>query len=460
MDDLGRAQDQLAEALRRAQAGEDRDLAHRIRDEGMRFVQVMTGLLRMTRVHALDNQAFIKPIEEFGRSLYEMTALLGAVHVVTVEEQVYVNDVRLRLDSQSDQGLSTLLRRHRLGGISFHGPLSRNEIHSLLTVFADRPAARAPRHALRRALQGVGITNVELFGLFRFRDVGDDYGRIIDAEKALAQARRNIDEAWDNLSAGRIPNPLPLRRSVTELLEGGLRAEGVWDGALRSFDRHCTRVARVALILGEAIGLSDAQLQDLGVTAMMHDVGYAAREGAVEAEDGRPHHPGYPPPFARHGASGLRVLMRQRGFHEARVHRMLAVLEHHRDLDHRRMPSLFGRILRIAEDYDNFSTSKVCKGSPALALRHMRPGVGKAYDPLLFQALVNRLGAFPPGTLLRLEDGRLVQSVSLCRGPSSFDKPACVVVQLADGCAPLEEEKVDLCFEGKVVGLSGYAIED
>ena len=335
-----------------------------------------------------------------------------------------------------------------------------NEIHSLLTVFARRPADQAPRRALRRGLQGVGITNVELWGLFRFRNVGDDYGRIIDADKALAQARRNIDEAWDNLSAGRIPNPLPLRRSVTELLEGGLRAEGVWDGTSRDFDRHCTRVARVALILGEAIGLSDAQLQDLGVTAMMHDVGYAAREGAVEAGDGRHHHPGYPPPFQRHGAAGLRVLMRQRGFHEARVHRMLAVLEHHRDLDHPRMPSLFGRILRIAEDYDNFSTSKACKGSPALALRRMKAGVGKAYDPLLFQALVNRLGAYPPGTLLRLADGRTVQSVSLCRGPSSFDKPTCKVVILADGCVPLDDQRVDLCFEGEVAGLGCYALED
>jgi HD-GYP domain-containing protein (c-di-GMP phosphodiesterase class II) len=459
VNDLQLAQQRLGAALAKAQAGEDRDLAHRIRDEGIRFVQVLTALLRMTRVHALDNQAFAKPLEEFQRSLVEMTALLGAVHVVTVEQQVYVNDVRLRLDSQSDQGLSTLLKRHRMGGISFHGALTRNAIHGLLSAFAEQPAASAPRRTLGKRLQALGITNVELFGTFRFRDVGDDYGRIIDAEKALAQARRNIDDAWENLSAGRIPNPLPLRRSITEILEGGLRAEGVWDGGSRSFDRHCTRVARVALILGEAIGLSDAQLQDLGVTALMHDVGYSAREGAVEAEDGQPHHPGYPPPFARHGASGLRVLMRQRGFHEARVHRMLAVLEHHRDFDGERMPSLFGRILRIAEDFDNYSTSKVCKGSPALALRRMKSGSASAYDPLLLQALINRLGAYPPGTLLRLVDGRVLQSTSLCRGPSSFAKPLCRVLYLADGCEPLDEIAVDLLFDGQVQGLAAFATE-
>ena len=71
-------------------------------------------------------------------------------------------------------------------------------------------------------------------------------------------------------------------------------------------------------------------------------------------------------------AAGARMLMKQRGFHEARVHRIRATLEHHKDhADPSGRPSLFARIIRIAEDFDNFSASRQAHFSPAVALERM-----------------------------------------------------------------------------------------
>ena len=64
-DEITQAQEQLGKALERAQMGEDKALASLIRDVGLRFVNIFTGLLRMTRVHDLKNKAFDKPVEEF-----------------------------------------------------------------------------------------------------------------------------------------------------------------------------------------------------------------------------------------------------------------------------------------------------------------------------------------------------------------------------------------------------------
>ena len=47
--------------------------------------------------------------------------VLGALHIVTVEDQVFVNDIRIRLNQA--RGASTLsdeLAMHEIGGISFH----------------------------------------------------------------------------------------------------------------------------------------------------------------------------------------------------------------------------------------------------------------------------------------------------------------------------------------------------
>ena len=45
---------------------------------------------------------------------------------------------------------------------------------------------------------------------------------------------------------------------------------------------------------------SEEAIQDLGVCAMFHDMGYAAREGADQANGEH----GYAPPYERHASAG------------------------------------------------------------------------------------------------------------------------------------------------------------
>ena len=110
-------------------------------------------------------------------------------------------------------------------------------------------------------------------------------------------------------------------------------------------------------------------------------------------------------PFERHGAAGARLMLRQRGFNEAKMRRVLAILQHHRDANDRLRPGLFGRILRVAEDYDTLAR-RSGKLSPTVALALMLKWAGTRYDTVLLQILINALGAYPPGSLLKLPAGR------------------------------------------------------
>ena len=94
--ELEASQAQLGNALSRARMGEDQDLAARVRDGGERFVRIFYGLLKMTEIHDLQNNAFEKPIEEFIETGNSLMDLLGGIHLVTVEDQVFVNDIRIR----------------------------------------------------------------------------------------------------------------------------------------------------------------------------------------------------------------------------------------------------------------------------------------------------------------------------------------------------------------------------
>jgi len=453
-DKIQQAQDRLGATMDKARAGEDRELARWIREDGLRFAQTLTGLLRLIRIHDLANQAFDTPVTQFidaSRMLYER---LGAIHLVAVEDQVYVNDIRLRFEDRGEgPTLAQLMRVHGVGGISFHTVMTDDEVRQFTWCFAQKPAESMARLALAKLLEDKGLATVQVFGVFRFRMAGDNVELREEAGAVILERTRGaVAEAWNNMGHGRLPNPLPLRRAITEILERGVDGTELWEES-NSADRHgahSSRVARLALLIGRGLGLSEAQLQDLGVAAIFHDIGYAAREGA----DPKNNEPGYPPPFERHGAAGARLLLKQRGFHEARIHRLLAVLEHHEDYDSRAgKPSLFGRVLRIAEDYDNLCYSEECRYCPAMALSYMAGKVGRAYDPLLLQILINGVGCYPPGTLLRLADGREVRSNSLVRSPETFNKPLCVATRMASGADVAGNVEVDLAKEGQVLHI-------
>jgi hypothetical protein len=130
--------------------------------------------------------------------------------------------------------------------------------------------------------------------------------------------------------------------------------------------------------------------------------------------------------------------MRQRGFHEAKVRRLLCALDHHRPFRGAGggpPPSLFARILHVADDYAVL-VGRPPGGaglSPAIALARMSAAAGAAYDPDLLAFFVQVLGPTPPGTLLELSDGRWAVSVSAARDRARFQRPLVRVVREADG---------------------------
>jgi hypothetical protein len=127
----------------------------------------------------------------------------------------------------------------------------------------------------------------------------------------------------------------------------------------------------------------------------------------------------------RHGVEGARVLLRQKGFHEAKVRRLRAILEHHRDWagPSGHHTSAAGALLRLAEDYVNAVRLYGTKVTRAAALSAVAKAGGTLYHPALAQVMVNALGLHPPGTPLELADGRVVRVAAPPASPDRFGRP-------------------------------------
>lgn len=461
-DEIDLAVVRLTRALARARASQGGEVQDEVAQQGAEFVRALHGTLRMTRVHDLDNQAFERPLEELQGLLRALVGILGAVSVSVVEGQVYLGQQRLRTDERAQVGvaLSRELRRHDCGGIVFHDILQLAALRAFLAAFSASPDEGRPRSGLRRKLDELGLQSVELLGTFRFQlDEDPDQRERTEGGDRIELARQGaalVDQTWDNLGQRRLPDTVAVRRVVAQLVHQGEGSEPLLEDLAGSspYAAHTIRVCHVALMIGRALGLDAGELQDLGVTALMHDLGYAAREGAERGPDGRIVFAGYAPPFERHGTAGARLMLRRPGFHPAQARRMLAILQHHKDAsDKTSPPSLHARILRIAEDYDNLQRPRGGDMTPPEAVARMAAHGGTFYDPVLLQLFINTMGRYPPGSVLRLEDGRVVQVRSTVRGPSMFETPLTEVLRDARGKEPREPQYVDLAREGAVAQI-------
>lgn len=443
MDDLQRAQAGLARALGRARAGEERELAQRVRTMGEQLSHLLSGLLKPARVHDPSGKALDQPVKELGNALGALLEPLGTVQLVALEDQVYVNDLRIRDEGMAaPSDLGGELRRHDVGALSFHAPLDSGQIRSLVAVLVATPAPESTRAHAAAALRERGVTTVELHGIVRIQTAtAGEQTPPRDPVELLRRMLALVTEAWNDLHAGRNLEPLPLRRLVMEAIDLGVEAPPFWlpYPVAPVHSDHAVQVCATALLLGKAARLHLGFLQDLGVAALTHDIGYLA----VRPGEGTQALP-------QHAVEGARIVLRQRGFSEAKVRRLRAVLEHHRDFaDPSGPPSLAGAILRVAEDYVNAIRLYGAKVTRSSILGAMLKGAGRLYHPVLPQLLVNALGRHPPGTLVEL-DGRRFGRVGVpARGPELWEQP--LVRRLDPATRALSEEWLDLARGGQVV---------
>jgi len=330
-------------------------------------------------------------------------------------------------------GLIGGLLRRDVQGITFTNGLGIEDVAELAHIARMPPAELEDRGGVQAEMKQRGIncvrleklviTGTQTGGGFVAASAGDMYVRALDV----------VHGAMASALSGRVVDVAGTRDVVRELVDHvlGDRSVVVSLTCLKGHDdytfAHSLHICLLSLALGDAIGLRQSQLCDLGACALLHDVGKVLVPLNVLRKPGKLDDDEWEA-ICRHPVDGARILSE---YDDLPPLAPVVAFEHHLryDLggypkvnDHREL-SPFSMIVTIADVYDALTTERPYRQPmrPEQAIETMiREGEGQ-FEPRLAGWFADLVGAYPPGSFVQLTSG--ASGVVCCATPDDPSRP-------------------------------------
>jgi len=424
------------------------------------LVTRLATLLRTAQLHGLNNelwQVHLAPLHAALATLLraESSATLEAVH-----GQLVVNGFPLKpsfADVNVFRYLAEQLAGRRIRQLQFERLPEEAGLQRLVVLLAAHPAdGSRPLAALAQALQ-----EQELEGIRFEEDAGAQQARSgprTRQEEAVFLFLRGVAvvrEAMEGLRAGRSVGFRRARRFVQDAVDLLLADRGL-ALSLTTLKNcgdylysHPVNVCLLTLALGQALELDKRELAQLGLSALLRDVGKATlgpglrnKRGELSAEEWRE--------FQRFPYAAVMGLLRFRGLNEATLRHILVAFEHPLRVTGGRTvtgrePGFYTKLIQLADGYDAMTTPRPYRKRPMLPYEALSTLVRERNltraDPLLLRAFIHAIGLYPVGSVLLLDTGELAIVCEPPSGPDALARPRVRIISDRAG-RPLGEPRL------------------
>jgi HD-GYP domain-containing protein (c-di-GMP phosphodiesterase class II) len=389
------------------------------------LVVALHGALRAVRLYPIENTAVQKALAELDGAVARVAADDAECDVRRAGDFVFVNDTRVRLGLDNYAAVAYVLGLLRDAGIGTVRVLGRPSARAwvVLLAFLQAPPLEYPEEdrleQLEQRLRAAGVLE------FAFEPPADGIGEetALDArERARQTYVRSLDVTREVMTAvrlGRSPSLKRVKRAVQQIVDAILTDPASLIGltTLREFDDytfvHSVNVCILSVALGRRLGLQKGQLLELGIAALLHDIGKSRidpdvlnKRGALDDAERAI--------IQRHTWQGVLALFALPVGSGRPWRAMVSAHEHHLRTDLGGYPvvlrprrlGLLSRIIAVADGFDAATTTRVYRDqpwSPADVLQGMRDNTRLGFDPVIVKAFINLTGIYPVGTVVVLD---------------------------------------------------------
>lgn len=425
------------------------------------FLATLDGGLRQAQMYETDNRLVIEIRERLESQLRELWSSGSTFSFFARDDNPFVNGRRLRCDGPTYlrlQDLMRLLSEREIGGIEFFTPLDSAEWSLLLRTIAriDRRQGGSLREAGEQTLREGGLAGkVELLPSEARAPAarGAPAQRRSFAVRACDRAIRLVRLYLENLEheEKRRYFHLRLQRAMQDLvtvcMEDGWKHLGLTRRRRPEnyLPVHSVNVAILSLVLGRKLGFSRARLTELGMAAVLHDLGKAFLPPELMNKPG-----GFDDAelrlLADHPALGAEALLRTGQYGEALLKRLRVICEHHQSLGDGANYHPYSRIIAVSEVFDALTSARPHRGAylPDDAIRMLLTTAGKRLDRDIVHFFVQTVGLYPCGTLLELSTKERVIALEPHPDPEKWGTPFALLIRDAEGKVVVDPPTLDL----------------
>ena len=430
------------------------DIDARMRHAGRGVLLHLYAAIRSLKLYPVENATVQHALYELEETVTNLLASEGELEIRLAGDFIFVNSTRLRLELDNYASFSHILaifRSFEVGAVRARRGAERREwqiLLSLLLSLAGR-GVDDPIAELQRRLAEGGVKNLEVErALPQQEGLESEEAREV-AKRTYSQGVAVTKEVITGIRLGRATSVKRVKRAVQMIVDQVLNNETSLMGltTLRDYDEytftHSVNVCIFAVALGKKLGFTKLQLYDLGMTALLHDVGKARipigilnkTTGLDEAEWRI---------VQAHPWLGALTLFSLRGYEEIPYRSILVAYEHHMKTDLTGYPrsirpralGIFARIVAVADGFDAATTRRSYQTvpiEPDQVLREMWENPKRGYDPILVKALINLIGVYPVGTCVILDTFEVAIVAGPNPDPQHLNRPLVRVVMDADG---------------------------
>ena len=470
---------------------------------GIQLVTQLNVLVKTSRIYERTNAALDKPVD----AMLTLIKTMAHDQPVTLRLQndfLFLGNSHLKVNAQQMAVATSIidaLNALKIGGITFSLTVESKDLREFAALFVSLDPENKTVEDIRKEMTARGIAGIALeeqrqlqiqeghgtaenmgpgtagntgsgtagnTGPGMAGNTGPDgtesndlrMQRKRNAKNAYARVGGSVGTLTQSSREGGTASFKQARRAIQNIIDLMVDDEAAVLGltTLRCHDQythnHSVNVSLLSIALANRVGYPKAELADLGLAALFHDMGKSTIPMEVLNKPGEFTDDDWVA-MRNHPTEGVLSLAKMRGITNLPGRMAAASFEHHMNLDFSGYPkitvpwtlSLTGRILTIADCYDAMTSSRVYRRepmSPSKVLNMMLSKSGKAFDAVLLKLFVNCVGIIPIGSLVMLETSELAVVLKPAADKANAERPFVKVITDPQGNPVDHGREVDL----------------
>ncbi len=444
---------------------------HDVRAKAGKIVALLVNAVQMESVYGREHNLTKKEIENLYAMLH--TSLSGRFDITI---GIIGNEVAFEKEpfyeiSKNIEKFILRLKDMKIEKISFLKNIERWELAAFIELLSGSRKYHKKTGGVENELKVLNVKNIAL-GTIGLSEEKKEDPQAADAQmEANASFREGVNfmkQTLDDIGKHK-PINIGAARFVVGKIVGSL-LKNIHSllilTSLKKHDEytfvHSLNVAIFTLAQAEALGLPEALLMDIGIAALLHDVGKLSIQADIIQKSAKLSREDIEKMHA-HPADGAEILLEMPN---VPLLAAITAFEHHVKYNEQGYPSrLYGdrsnlasMMITIADVYDAMRSERSYHEAFAAEKAHeeMMLLSGKTFNPVLLDAFFKKIGAYPPGTLVELDNGAIGLAVKESIVNSS--RPQVEMLYNSKGVEEKETYTINLLEKNEETGLYKWTI--